>query len=145
MSTLFGRLLEVVTSNSLIHFKNRFFVRQLKGTAMGICISVYFANCYMWNVTMQIRENPPPGTVTFLRFIDDIPVIQADGNRATVEQIFESISDEHTKYTIDPPSREANFLDTTIFFGPECVLETKPYSKPTSTVAFLHYTSNHPR
>ena len=142
---LFGRLLEVVMSNSLIHFKNRFFVRQLKGTAMGMCISVYFANCYMWDVTRQIRENPPPGTVTFLRYIDDILVIQADGNRATVEQIFESISDEHTKYTIDPPSREANFLDTTIYFGPECILETKPYSKPTSTMTFLHYSSNHVR
>ena len=141
---LFGRLLEAVLGNSLIHFKNRYWVRQIKGTAMGMCISVYFANCYMWDVTRAIRENPPPGTVTFLRFIDDILVIQADGNRATVEEIFKSISDEHTKYTIDPPSREANFLDVTIYFGPEGRLETKPFAKPTSTVTFLHYGSNHP-
>ena len=140
----FGRLLEIVLGNSLIHFKNRFWVRQIKGTAMGMCISVYFANCYMWDVTRKIRENPPPGTVTFLRFIDDILVIQADGNRATVEEIFKSITDEHTKYTIDPPAREGNFLDVTIYFGPEEQLETKPFSKPTSTMTFLHYASNHP-
>ena len=139
----FGRLLEIVLGNSLIHFKNRFWVRQIKGTAMGMCISVYFANCYMWDVTRKIRENPPAGTVTFLRFIDDILVIQADGNRATVEEIFKSISDEYTKYTIDPPAREGNFLDVTIYFGPEEQLETKPFSKPTSTITFLHYASNH--
>jgi len=140
----FGRLLEVVMSNSLIHFKNRFWVRQLKGTAMGMCISVYFANCYMWDVTRRIRENPPEGTVTFLRYIDDIIVIQADGNRATVEAIFNSITDEHTRYTIDPPAREGNFLDVNIHFSPEGRLETKPYSKATATITFLHYKSNHP-
>lgn len=141
---LFGRLLEAVLGNSLIHFKNRYWVRQIKGTAMGMCISVYFANCYMWDITRKIRESPPDGTTTFLRYIDDILVIQADGNRKTVEEIFGSITDEHTKYTIDPPSREANFLDVTLYFGPEGRLETKPFSKPTSTVTFLHYRSNHP-
>jgi len=140
----FGRLLEVVMSNSLIHFKNRYWVRQLKGTAMGMCISVYFANCYMWDVTRRIRENPPEGTITFLRYIDDILVIQADGNRATVEAIFDSITDENTRYTIDPPAREGNFLDMNIHFSPEGKLETKPYSKPTATTTFLHYSSNHP-
>jgi len=98
----------------------------------------------MWDVTRRIRENPPEGTITFLRYIDDILVIQADGNRATVEAIFDSITDQNTRYTIDPPAREGNFLDVNIHFSPEGKLETKPYSKPTATTTFLHYSSNHP-
>ena len=44
---LFKEILTLVLCNSMIEFKNKRFFHQIKGTAMGCCISVYFANCYM--------------------------------------------------------------------------------------------------
>ena len=142
----FERALTLVMHNSFITFKNRTFFRQRKGTAMGICISVYFANCYMWKVSQRVltRQIPLPGVLTFLRFIDDILVIQADGNREVLKLLFDSITNEDCTYVIDKPGRRQSFLDVFIYFAENGHLETEPFTKPTSTTSFLQYLSNHP-
>lgn len=143
----FERVLTLVMRNSFITFKNRDFFRQRKGTAMGICISVYFANCYMWKVSQRVltRQIELPGVVTFLRFIDDILVIQTDGNRDVLKQLFESITNEDCTYVIDNPGRKQSFLDVVIYFAENGLIETEPFTKATSTESFLHYLSNHPK
>jgi hypothetical protein len=45
---LFKRILSLILTNSMIHFKNRKFFHQITGTAMGCCISFFFANSYMF-------------------------------------------------------------------------------------------------
>lgn len=143
----FERVLTLVMRNSFITFKNREFFRQRKGTAMGICISVYFANCYMWEVSQKVltRQIELPGVVTFLRFIDDILVIQSDGDRGVLKQLFDSITNEDCTYVIDKPGRKQSFLDVIIYFAKNGLIETEPFTKPTSTESFLHYLSNHPK
>lgn len=143
----FERALTLVMRNSFITFKNREFFRQRKGTAMGICISVYFANCYMWQVSQSVltRQIELPGVVTFLRFIDDILVIQTDGNREVLKLLFDSITNEDCTYVIDKPGRRQSFLDVVIYFAANGLIETEPFTKATSTESFLHYLSNHPK
>jgi hypothetical protein len=51
---LFTEILTLVLTNSMINFENKRFFHQIKETAMGCCISVYFANCYMYYTTHQI-------------------------------------------------------------------------------------------
>ena len=48
--------------------------RQLTGTAMGICISVFFANTYMYELTRHLVHSPPP-QILFAHLLktEDIP------------------------------------------------------------------------
>ena len=141
----FGRLLRLVLSNSLITFKGETFYHQKRGTAMGMCISVFFANAYMYHVTSHHVHNPPPGVVTFLRYIDDLIVVFDHNDPARCEEFFRSITTDDTRYTVDPQSRSVSFLDVRVTINEltHCI-ETEPYYKPTSTFSYLHARSNHP-
>lgn len=141
----FGRLLRLVLSNSLLTYKGETFYHQKRGTAMGMCISVLFANTYMHHVTRHHVENPPPGVVTFLRYIDDLIVVFDHNDRGRCDDFFRSITTEATKYTVDPQSRSVSFLDVRVNINEltNCI-ETEPYYKPTSTFSYLHAKSNHP-
>lgn len=141
----FGRLLRLVLSNSLITFKGETFYHQKRGTAMGMCISVFFANAYMYHVTRHHVHNPPPGVVTFLRYIDDLIVVFDHDDRDRCEDFFRSITTDDTKYTVDPQSRSVSFLDVRVTINELTqAIETEPYYKPTSTFSYLHACSNHP-
>ena len=67
---------------------------------MGCCISVYFANAYMYKITKSIVVNPPAYVPVFLRFIDDILVITS-GTDSEIADLFKSISNAHISYEIE--------------------------------------------
>ena len=98
---LFRAMVELVISSSFVHFKGRRFYHQCKGTAMGICLSVYFANSYMWLKTKHLTVNvdrPFPGVIAFWRYIDDIFAILETDDKKVVKELFQTIEDEDTRY-----------------------------------------------
>lgn len=141
---LFQEMLELVLQHSIIIFKNKKYYHQIKGTAMGCCISVYFANCYMYATTRHILDNTPVGVTLFSRYIDDILLISSNLEVNAVNTLFRSITNEHIRYEISDPSDSQPFLDLKISLNKESKLETEPYCKPTSSGLFLHPASNHP-
>ena len=143
-SNFVREILDLILRGSLINFQNNRFYRQINGTAMGISISVYFANCYMYSLTKNVINNPPKGILLFERFIDDIIVIADNPDPETLTNLFQSISNEHITYTVDKPGRTCNFLDLTIELNDNNGIETVTFFKPTSTFSFVHSKSDHP-
>jgi hypothetical protein len=142
---LFRNILELVITNSLITFKKKRFFKQIKGTAMGCCISVYFANCYMYFMTKNIIREPPSWLFTFVRFIDDLFFITTTTDDTKMDGLIKSISNAHIKYEISPASLQQNFLDTTITITCKNLLKIQPYSKTTASSTYLHPLSMHPQ
>ncbi len=142
---LFKRILELVLTNSMITFKNKRFFKQIKGTAMGCCISVYFANCYMFDVTKNLINNRPPWLLSFLRFIDDLFLISELNNTSEINNLIQSISNENIKYEVSNPGKIQNFLDTTLTLTRKGIILVAPYSKETASGAYLHPSSAHPQ
>ena len=146
-SNYFRILLEWVLSNSFINFKNRRYFHQTKGTAMGMCISVFFANCYMYKLTQIPITCPPKWLLLFQRFIDDIILIVTDDcSPVTLKDFFKSISNNSIQYETIEPSTRTSMLDLIVGIDPITnTIYTEPYKKATAADAFIHYTSNHPK
>lgn len=143
---MFITILRLVLENSYIHFKNRRFFKQLSGTAMGMCISVFFANAYMFTLTERYISRPPPGVRLFLRFIDDIVVIFDNATDAQVSEFFIPITNEHITYVVDPVGRSQSFLDVRISIeSPDNKLVFEPFWKATASGSYLHPASCHQR
>ncbi len=142
---LFKRLLELVLTNSMITFKNERFFKQIKGTAMGCCISVYFANCYMFSITKNLINNRPAWLLSFLRFIDDLFFITNINDSSKMDELIKSISNVNIRYEVSEPGRTQNFLDTTISLNQNGIVTFAPFSKETASGAYLHPSSTHPR
>ena len=143
---LFHRILRLVLENSIITFKRKRYFRQLTGTAMGMCISVYFANTFMYYRTQHIIDNPPVGLILFVRFIDDIFYIFEKEDPDLLQQITNSISDaaitlENTDFGDTQP-----YLDLLVSINKRTNrIETQTYYKETCSGAFLNPETNHTR
>ena len=138
---LFATLLQSILENSYMHFQNGAVYHQKKGTAMGMCISVYFAKCYMYKMISPIILNPPRHLRCLEIFIDDC-YIMSTGSDTQIFDLMMAISNEDITYTYDPPGPVTNMLDLTISIVNR-ELSTKPYSKPTSAPFYLHASSMH--
>lgn len=140
---MFKTLLTYIIQNSYIHFQNKKFYHQITGTAMGMCISVFFARSFMSEAILPIRDNPPLHLHTIEIFLDDI-YIESTGTDAQINEMMESISTSTIKYDYDPPTQQCNMLDLTI-----CIKNgrfiTKNYTKPTASPFYLHAQSMHPQ
>ena len=142
---LFADLLTFVLNNSLIHFKNKDFFHQQTGTAMGMCISVFFANAYMYIVSRDLIGKENSKVILFVRYIDDILVIFNDANDDDVRLFFRAITNDYMRYTVDRLAIEQNFLDVTVMINQtNFMVETKPYWKPTASGSYLHPATCHP-
>lgn len=142
---VFADLLRFVLQNSYIHFKNRKFFKQLSGTAMGMCISVFFANAYMYSITKQHIHSPPSKVRLFLRYIDDIIVIFDDATDEEVAEFFSTISNGHITYTVDKVGTSQNFLDLTVSIDKTLnSVFYAPFWKPTSSGSYIHPDTCHP-
>ena len=141
---LFRRILELVLTNSMISFKNKRFFKQIKGTAMGCCISVYFANCYMFAITRHTIEHPPIWLISFSRYIDDLFFIITTNGVPHVNGLMTSISNDSIHYELTPPAKKQNFLDTSVTITTQNTINITPYSKDTASGAYLHPRSMHP-
>lgn len=141
----FNRALRLVLTNSIITFKGRRFFRQETGTAMGMCVSVYFANTFMYYRTKHIIDNPPQGLLLFLRYIDDIFYVFADENPQLLRQITASFSDEHISLLNSEFDDAQNYLDVLVRIDKKTnTLQTSTYWKETASGSFVHPASNHP-
>lgn len=112
---------------------------------MGCCISVYFANCYMFSITKNLINNGPSWLISFLRFIDDLFFICTLKDKSQIDNLIQSISNENIKYEVSAPGKIQNFLDTTITLTGKGVILFAPYSKETASGAYLHPSSTHPK
>jgi len=138
---LFAALLQSILENSYMHFQSKNVYHQKKGTAMGMCISVYFAKCYMYKMISTIISNPPSHLLCLEIFIDDLYVMST-GSDSEIFDLIKAISNDDIAYTYDPPGTATNMLDLTISIT-NGRLSTKPYSKPTSAPFYLHASSMH--
>lgn len=140
----FRDLLKIVLQHSYIHYQNKKFYHQIKGTAMGCCISVYFANAYMYSTMEVVIKTKPSHVIMLLRFIDDIFLIST-GSDEEIRELFVRITNRHISYEISAATLSGDFLDLTIWIDPENRrVHTKPYSKPTAVPFFVHAKSMHP-
>lgn len=144
----FRAILTLVIKHSYIHFKHERYFHQIKGTAMGVCISVYFANTYMYYVTKPLLDNPPIHLLCFLRYIDDLFfIISKNETTATdiiCDRMLSLISNDSIRYTHSELATHGNFLDTTIVIENNNTLVVKPYTKPTASGTYLSPYSGHP-
>lgn len=58
--------------NSVIHYQHKYYYHQETCTAMGVFISVYFANTFMFSLTWQYIERPPAFIINWTRFVIEI-------------------------------------------------------------------------
>lgn len=145
-ANVFSELIAFVLRSSYIHFKNRNFYHQRKGTAMGMCISVFFANAYMYVVSRHLIDRPPSCLILFLRYIDDILAIFLNATEAMVNDVFLSITNKDMQYTKDQLRCWQNFLDAIVRINQRTFrLETVPYWKATASGSYLHPSSCHPK
>ena len=140
---MFRTLLTYILKNSYMHFQNKKFFHQTKGTAMGMCISVFFARAFMFEMIRPIRDNPPIHLYHLEIFIDDI-FIASTGSDEEIKRMMESISDRSIEYTYDPPSTSCIMLDLFITIENGQFI-TKNYTKPTASQFYLHAASTHPK
>ena len=144
-AALFAENLSLVLKDNYIHFKNKAFFHQESGTAMGMCISVYLANAYMYQITRPHIEKVGGPVRLFLRYIDDILVIFDGATPEDIAKFFKDISNEFISYTIDVPRLEQAFLDIYVFIDPETrLMGFRPYWKATASGSYLSPMSCHP-
>lgn len=147
--TLFGRIMRLVITSAVVSFKGKRFFQQTSGTAMGTCISVYFANAYMYAITSSVVHNPPPDVLIFVRFIDDLLVITKGGTRSNPNwavDFFDRISNSYIRYTVNRDEGAQAFLDVLLSVNVQNGTVTcEPYRKPTASGNYLHPRSCHPR
>ena len=138
---LFAELLTCVIKNSIITFRKRKFYRQIKGTAMGVCISGFFANTFMYYLTHSIER--PLFIKCCIRYYDDFFVLTT-GDITEIRSFFERITNKDIKYTFSELAKEGAFLNVAFAIDDSGTLSTAPYRKPTSKPFYLHAASNHP-
>lgn len=142
------KLLEInLTRNDFI-FNGEFFL-QIKGTAMGKKFAPAYANIFMANWEAEALSKCPKQPDCYVRYLDDIWGLWT-GTIGEFEQFLKILNDHDPsiklKHEIHP--QFINFLDTTIYKGPNFIInnkvDIKVYFKKTDTHALLHRNSFHP-
>lgn len=143
------KLLELNLTRNDFVFDKKYYL-QVKGTAMGKSFAPSYANIFMavWEETAL--ANCPITPLHYYRFLDDIWGIWT----ASMDQFSQFISflngvDPSIKLKFEISENSINFLDTTVYKGPEFLtqnrLEIKVFFKPTDTHALLYKNSFHPK
>ncbi len=162
---LFGEILWFIVTNSFVSFKpfstrttnsstnhqqqqqNIMIFHQTKGTAMGCCVSVFLANCFMFKVTRHLIERPPGHHLDFFfRYIDDL-LFSTKGTDQDIADLISSITTEAITYTVgDKLGDRVEFLDVAIEIDSETKrIKTSPFQKATASPFYLHAESMHPK
>lgn len=110
-----------------------------------MCISIYFANTYMYALTRPFLDKPPIWVKAFYRYIDDLVLIAQPYTMEATTEFFNYISNSIIRYNISFPQTDQPFLDITLNIDVNTnLITTSPYWKPTASGAYLHPASNHP-
>lgn len=150
----FRILLMTILENSYVQFRGGRVFHQIRGTAMGACISVFFARCYMYQrCTAPLLVNPPVHLHMLALFVDDVFFATTASTEDQIDRMMETIeagsgsgSDaSRLSFSRTALSSECDFLDVTVSVTSDGRLVAKPFSKPNCTPSFVHYRSAHPR
>ena len=146
-TNLIMKLLHTCVNYNYFQFAN-FSYQQIHGTAMGAAFSPTVANIFM-SVTLQrflnTRQQKP---LILARYIDDIFIIWP--NSETLPDFITALNNFHPKlrFTHEQSPNSINFLDITIYKGPNFqttqLLDLKTYQKPQNLYQYIEYTSEHP-
>lgn len=137
-----------LTCNDFV-FNGQYFL-QIKGTAMGKRFSPAYANIYMADWETSVFQKCPKLPLIYLRYLDDIWGIWTH-SEAEFETFVGILNQHHESINLKPVlhQTEINFLDTTVFKGPEFEstgkLDVKVFFKETDSHALLHKSSFHPK
>ena len=143
------QLLNINLTRNDFEFDKKFYL-QVKGTAMGKKFAPAYANIYMANWEDKALQKCPRKPFCYVRYLDDIWGIWT-GSLTEFEQFVDILNkhDPSIKLKQEIHSQSINFLDTTVYKGPNFIidnkLDIKVYFKVTDTHALLHKRSFHPR
>jgi hypothetical protein len=140
---VFKTLLLTILENSYVQYQNLSVFHQRKGTAMGACISVYLAKCYMFRAcAVPLLLNPPSHLSMLQMYIDDVFFVTkttaADGD-GPLDDIIKAMSTPHVSFERTQASASCNFLDVTVTINGQGGFTTKPYTKPFCNPCLPHY------
>lgn len=143
------RLLELNLTRNDFVFDLKYYLL-VKGTAMGKSFAPSYANIFMavWEETALTNCHITP--LHYFRFLDDIWGIWT----SSMDQFLQFLSslngvDPSIKLKFEISANSINFLDTTVYKGPnfhdQNKLDIKVFFKPTYTHALLYKNSFHPK
>ena len=136
-------LLEFCLKNTHFLFQCKY-NDQIYGAALHSPISPIVTNFFMEKFeTRSINTAPNPPRL-WLRYIDDTFAIQKAEHSQRFPQHIISI-DPHIQCPAETPNTyvSISFLDTLVSPGPDTLLLTIAYRKPTHTDLYLHWDSHH--
>ena len=143
------QLLEINLTRNDFVFNEQFYL-QIKGTAMGKKFAPAYANIFMAKWEEEVLDKCQIKPLYYFRYLDDIWGIWP-GSESDFK-LFMSILNSHDpsiQLTYELSDSTIDFLDTTIYKGPEfnstSNFDIKVFFKPTDTHALLHKSSFHPK
>ena len=140
------QMFEFILKGNYFEFKDQIYL-QIHGTSMGTPMAPNFANIFMSQLENRIITHAPDKLRPFLwkRYIDDIIIIWQHGEQ-TLKKFIEHANSIHDtiKFEGDYSKDRINFLDTTIYFNDNRILESTLFIKPTDICTLLQAASFHP-
>ena len=111
---------------------------------MGSPINPFIANLFMEESEVKALSSAPSTPNLWLRFVDDTFVIQEAEDSLQFSQYINT-QEQHLQFTMEEPDQDGSlpFLDTWTTPGPNNILLTTVFRKPTHTDQYLHWDSNH--
>ena len=143
------QLLHVNINYNYFSFAHSTF-QQVRGTAMGAAFSPTIANIFMSTIMRSFLHTQAIKPLLLTRYIDDIFLIWTKTER----ELYAFLSDLNSfhpnlRFTHEHSTTSINFLDLTIFKGPQFaftnLLDTKTFQKPLNLYQYLHFSSAHPK
>lgn len=138
-------LAEMTLKMNTFIFNHRYYHQQ-QGTAMGTKMAPSYANIFMGDLEEKLLNQTELKPTIWRRYIDDIFAIY----RASEDEIHQHIRHLNNlhptiKFTAEIHHNSIDFLDVTVYRGPNNELHTKVFIKPTNSGQYLHATSHHPK
>ena len=141
---LFKSILSSVITMNVFSFQSDRFFRQIKGTAMGCSISVFFANAFLYHRTSTLIARPPANLLYLGRYIDDLVGV-ATGKQESIPGMFTDVVDDSIKLTYVTSFEHLEALDLQLSLDESNRIVTKLFTKPTGGALFIPWDSGHPR
>lgn len=143
------QLLEINLRRNDFVFNEQFYL-QIKGTAMGKKFAPAYANIFMANWEEEFFRKCHKKPLHYLRYLDDIWGVWV-GSKEEFQIFLNTLNshDSSIQLTAEVQEQSVDFLDTTVYKGPDFQethkLDIKVFFKKTDTHALLYRTSFHPR
>ncbi|KAL5468990.1 hypothetical protein EMCRGX_G030153 [Ephydatia muelleri] len=141
-------LLDLITKNNVFGFDGEFYI-QTKGVPMGNIMAPSYSGIFMGELETRLIDLQSDKIKLWVRYIDDI-FVAWQGTQTDFDNFVQQCNKLHTsiKFTSECSTTEINFLDMTVFKGPNFQqrqkLDMKTFKKPTNKQAYVHGSSFHP-